>query len=343
MSELRVAVVGAGILGQRHARVFHELENTRLVAVADHSIEKARAAAEPAGAPAFTDIAAMLAQVDCDAVAVATPDHLHREPVIAALRAGRHVLVEKPLATSLDDAHAMIAGADERGLVLQVNYSQRYVSEYAWLKQQIDAGVIGRPALAITSKQDTIMVPTRMIPWAGSTSPIFFMSSHDIDLVTWFLDTRALSVQAHERRGILEAMGVPTHDGVDALIQLENDVTLNLHSSWVLPESYPTVTVDRLSVIGDAGMLHFESRGRSVECYSQQGGQSVTFAGPQTANEVEGRIRGAFRRSLESFVTATATGQEPATSARRTLHVLEIQAAILESARQAGGVRLPAT
>ena len=327
MNEIRVAVVGAGILGKRHARVFGEIEGARLVAVADHTLERARAAA--GGAGAFTSLEELLGSVECDAVAVATPDHQHRDPVSAALLAGKHVLVEKPLATSVADARAMIELAHVRGLTLQVNYSQRWVPEYAWIKQQIASGAIGRPRFVQSSKQDTSYVPTRMISWAAHTSPIWFMSSHDIDLISWFLDDRATSVTAHEARGVLEALGINTHDGVDALIRFAGGATLNLHSSWIHPESYPVIVVDRITIVGDAGVIEFQSRGRQIECYTRAGGTTLSFTGPQTATEVNGRLEGAFRSSLLAFLAAIATGQEAPTSAARTLHVVEIQEAIM--------------
>ncbi len=334
MDEIRVAVVGAGILGRRHARVFGEIEGARLVAVADHSLERAQAAALPSGAAAFTNIDALLRDTACDAVAVATPDHLHVQPVLAALRAGKHVLVEKPLATSVADAQMMIDVAAQHELVLQVNYSQRWVPEYAWIKQQIAAGAIGRPRLLQSSKQDTIYVPTRMINWAAATSPVWFMSSHDVDLISWFLGDQAAWVTARETRGVLDALGVRVHDGVDALVHFAGGATASFHSSWINPESYPAITVDRMSIVGETGIIEFQSRGRQVECYTRSGGTTMSFTGPQTATEVNGRIEGAFRNSLLTFLTAIASGQEAATSAARTLHVVEIQEAILEAAAQ---------
>ena len=340
MTEIRVAVVGAGILGRRHARVFHEIDGAKVVAVADPTPERAAIAAAPAGCPTFGSIEAVLAAVECDVVAVATPDHLHTPPVIAALAAGKHVLVEKPLATSLADAHAMIREANRRGLVLQVNYSQRWVPEYAWMKERIDAGDIGAPVMILSSKQDTIHVPTRMISWAASTSPVWFMSSHDIDLVGWFLGARAEVVQAQERRGVLEGRGIAVHDGVDALVRYQSGATAAFHTSWIHPNTYPSITVDRMSVIGEAGVLEFHSPGRRVELYDARGGRAVAFTGPQTATEVEGRLEGAFRTSLESFLDAVRGGPEAPTSAARTLHVVEIQAAILEAAAAGATVRI---
>jgi predicted dehydrogenase len=341
MSVMRVAVVGAGILGRRHARVFHELEGATLVGVASRSRDRADPLAAEFDVPAWNDAQRMLDEVECDAVAVATPDHVHAAPVLHALRGGRHVLVEKPLATTLPDALAMVDEAARRGLVLQVNYSQRRVAEFAWMKEQLDAGAIGRPVMVQSSKQDTIFVPTRMIDWAAQTSPVFFMSSHDLDLVAWFLGARAMAVTAREQRGVLEARGVAAHDGVDALVAYDTGATASFHSSWIHPETWPQLVTERMTVIGEAGVIHFENQGRRVDCFTTVGGRTVAFTGPQTATEVDGRLRGAFTDSLGEFRDCVRGRREPSTSAARTLHVTETQVAILESAVSGRAVDVP--
>jgi predicted dehydrogenase len=208
------------------------------------------------------------------------------------------------------------------------------VPEYEWIKDHIASGAIGKPVMIQSSKQDTIHVPTRMISWAAATSPIWFMSSHDIDLVTWFLEDTAASAIATERRGVLDGLGVSVHDGVDAVVKYRGGATASFHSSWVHPNSYPSITVDRMTIIGDEGVIEFGSRGREIEWYGKSGGTTVRFTGPQTATEVEGRIEGAFRSSLLTFLAAVAGGPEAPTSAARTQHVVEIQEAILTSAVQ---------
>jgi predicted dehydrogenase len=337
---LRVAVIGAGILGRRHARVFHEMEGATLVAVASRGRDRAEAVAGEFGASAWTDVETMLLDVECDAVAIATPDHLHFDPVMTALRAGKHILLEKPLATSLPEAVTMVREAADRGLVLQVNYSQRRVPEFAWIREQIVGGAIGRPVMVQSSKQDTIFVPTRMISWAAGTSPVFFMSSHDLDLTAWFLGARATAVNAREQRGVLQARGVAAHDGVDALVAYDTGATASFHSSWIHPETWPHLVTERMTIIGDAGMIHFENRGRSVDCFTTAGGKTVAFSGPQTATEVDGRILGAFTASLEEFRRCVLHNVEPTTSAARTLHVTETQVAILEAVATGATVAL---
>ena len=338
MSDVRAVVVGAGILGSRYARVFFEMDGISLVGIVDPTLEKAVSVGEPYNAPGFDTFEQLLHEVEFDAAAVATPDHLHFQPVMTALECGKHVVVEKPFATDLGEARTMIEEAARRKLTLKVNYSQRWVPEYMWIKDQIDRGVIGRPTMVLSSKQDTIVVPTQMIRWAAETSPIFFMSSHDLDLVAWFIGSRASRASAHDHWGVLEAHGIDAHDGVDALVTYESGVVANFHSSWIHPNSFPHLVTDRMIIIGERGIIRFESEERQVECYAAAGGQTVVFSGPQTANEVQGRIQGAFTRSLHDFLHCVTTREESSTSANQTLHVTATQVAILQALHTEGSV-----
>jgi predicted dehydrogenase len=331
MAKLRIAVVGAGILGSRHARVFHEQPDAELIAVADVNPER-RQVADRFGAKFYPDIQAMLANESVDAVAVATPDHLHREPVLAALHAGKHVFMEKPLATTRDDARAIAAAAGVSNRVVMVNYSQRFVADHIWIKQTMDAGLIGRPQFVISVKFDTISVPTGMIrSWSAQTSPIYFMSSHDLDLTYWFLNAKPVEVFAHETRGTLDAQGIDVHDGLNALIQFEGGVSTNFHSSWIHPNTYPRVADGYLQIIGSDGALMYNNRTRAVELFNSKGGQKIEFTGPHTADEVNGKITGAFTESVRHFIDCVHNEREPMTSPQRTLIVAETQAAVIES------------
>ncbi len=339
--KLRVAVVGAGILGSRHARVFAEQPDCELIAVVDINSVRAEQVAQAHGARAFTDYAAMLQSVEVDAVAIATPDHLHRAPVVTALQAGKHVFVEKPLATTAQDSHDMVAAAASAKVVAMVNYSQRYVSDHVWIKRAIESGELGQPAFILSVKFDTRSVPTGMIAsWAAQTSPIYFMSSHDLDLVHWFLGTDPIDVFAQEVRGTLEAQGIPVHDGLNALIQFGGGVSANFHSSWIHPNTYPRIADGYMQIIGSEGALTYHARTRTAELYNARGGQEVKFSGPHTADVVDGKITGAFTASLRHFVDCIREGREPDTSPRRVLPTAEVQAAAIQSLNSKQPVRL---
>lgn len=330
MHPLRVVLVGAGILGRRYARVLGELEDTALVAVVNRTRDRAEALAAAHGARAFEALPAALDAVACDAVIVATADHVHTDPVLTALGHGRDVMVEKPLATVLSEAREMADAAAREDRIVKVNHSQRGVEDYRWVRDRITAGAIGTPRLVQHVRHDRIDVPTAMIAgWAARTSPLFFMSSHDMDLVGWFLGQRPVRVAGQEHRGVLEGRGFDTHDAVDALVTYGDGATAAFHTSWIHPASHPVLATDRFMIVGDEGSIAYQGRGRRAELHGPDGEETVSFIGVHTADEVDGRLAGAFVDSVRDFVRCVRERREPDTSARRLLPLIEAQTAIL--------------
>jgi myo-inositol 2-dehydrogenase/D-chiro-inositol 1-dehydrogenase len=329
---MKIGVIGIGILGSRHARVWHELPDTELVAVCDLNAARAQNIAQQYNVRAFADYHEMFAQMELDAVSVATPDHLHRAPVLAALEAGVHVLQEKPLATNADDARAIADAAEKSKRVVMVNFSQRFVTDHIWLHDAIARGDIGTPRMILSIKHDNISVPTNMIRgWAHDTSPLYFMTSHDLDLAHWFVGVDPVSVMAQETRGTLDAQGIPVHDGLNALIRFGDDILANFHSSWIHPNTYPRLADGFLQIIGDAGALTYNNRTRTAELYNARGGQKIEFTGPHTADIVDGKVTGAFVSALQYFLECVRTGREPDTSPRRVLATALAQAGVMEA------------
>jgi predicted dehydrogenase len=147
-----------------------------------------------------------------------------------------------------------------------VNFSQRFVTDHIWIKDTIARGEIGAARFVLSVKFDQISVPTAMIKsWAAQTSPLFFMTSHDLDLVQWFLGADPVEVVAQEARGTLDALGLHVHDGLNALIRFEGGVSANLHSSWIHPNTYPRVADGFMQIIGDAGALTYHAHGGTVQ------------------------------------------------------------------------------
>jgi predicted dehydrogenase len=328
---LHVGVVGAGLLGARHARVYSESAGCRLVGIYDLDLERARAVASRHGAQAHASLDDLL-RAGVDAVSVATPDHAHRGPVEACLDAGVHVLVEKPLALDPAEARALIEKAAARRRVLAVNYSQRWLPEHRRIECLMTAGDLGDVAFIESHRWDAAWVPGRMIaPWAAMTTPIHFMSSHDIDLILAWTGRRVRRVYAVAHRGALRRDGVV--DGYDALLALDGGARVSLHSSWILPETFPAAADSRLEVLGARGAAFLDGNRRELSLFMPGHSERIVFGGPRTADEVDGRIAGAFTESLRAFLVAVAAGDvDPPTSARRTLHVVEVQAAIVASA-----------
>lgn len=347
-----MAVIGAGILGTRHARVYDELPDARLVAVVDHDPARAASVAEPRKARAFASTAEMLAAVgpagsgEVTAVGIATPDQAHFGPVTECLNAGVDVFVEKPLAVSLAEAKAMIALARETSRVLMVNYSQRWLPEHRRIESLIDAGSLGAPAFVESHRWDAAWIPERMIgSWSDKTTPIHFMSSHDIDLIVHWLGDRVETVTAVAHFGALEAArGLAGRvDGYIATLRFSRGTVASLHSTWILPDSFPLAADSYLEVLGATGALFLGGSTRELKLYTAGHSERITYAGPSTATEVNGRIEGAFTASVRDFLGAVKNREldNPA-SAARTLHVVEVQDAIVRAAASGEVVRLGA-
>jgi predicted dehydrogenase len=310
----------------------------RLAAVCDVDGDRAASVAARHGARAFTSLAEML-RAGVDAVSVATPDHAHHDPAAACLDAGAHVLVEKPLTIDPAEADALIALAAERRRLLVVNYSQRWLPESRRIERLIQTGVLGDIAFIESHRWDAAWVPQRMIAgWADRTTPIHFMSSHDIDLILSWTGRRAQRVYAVAHYG---AIRKELADGYDAVVTLDGGTRVGLHSSWVLPETFPAAADSRLEVIGERGAVFLDGNRRELSIFTPDHSERVTFAGPRTADEVNGRIAGAFVDSLSAFVRAAAEGRLDApASAARTRHVVELQAAIVVSASRGAEIEV---
>lgn len=335
--KLGLAVIGAGLLGSRHARAWFEQPETRLVTVMDINGERAKSVADKYGASSTTALGDVLQNPEVEAVSVVTPDHLHHDVVVACLEAGKHVFCEKPLATNMAEARNMVEVSRRAGKLLQVNFSQRFVSEFSFIKSVIAGGEIGKPVMIQSLKHDTIFVPTEMIPsWVQHTSPVYFMTSHDLDLIRWYLGAEPVTAVAHEVRTKLEPMGVPSHDGLQGLVRFSDGTSVNFHTSWIHPNTFPTISDGYLEIIGTEGMLIYRSRSREVELYTPKSTRTIKFGGPGTANEVGGKLTGAFVDSLRLFISSLQDGTVPMTAGSDSLKAVACQLALLESARKDG-------
>lgn len=193
MTRVRFGLVGCGKVGGLHAGALATIPEARLAAVCDASAARAQAFAAQWNVPSFTNVEEMAAAGLVDAIDVCTPHPLHAEPVVAAARHRVHAIVEKPMAASLEDCDRMIAAAQAAGTRLSVISQRRWYPPVQRMKQAIDAGKIGRPALAtflMLSWRDEAYY--RSDPWRGKWSTegggvLINQSAHQLDMLTWLM------------------------------------------------------------------------------------------------------------------------------------------------------------
>jgi UDP-N-acetyl-2-amino-2-deoxyglucuronate dehydrogenase len=203
MARVRVGLVGCGKVGQIQAEALRALPESEFVSACDSDPGRAETFARKYGVRPYTDVAAMIADSGAQAVFICTPHPLHARPAIQAAEAGAHVLVEKPLAASLEDCDAMVDAARKTGVKLGVISQRRWYEPVLRMRRAIDSGKIGRPILGtfvMLSWRDEAYY--RSDPWRGKWDTegggvLINQSPHMIDLLTWLMDDQVVEVSGY--------------------------------------------------------------------------------------------------------------------------------------------------
>lgn len=258
---LRLAVIGLGTMGRQHVRVLDKLANVRLVAGVDPDQEKRAAILDRYDISTFST-ADKLFEIGIDAAVVATPTPLHFRITTDLLRAGIDVLVEKPVASSVDEATAMGRLADSLDRVIMVGHIERFNPAVRALKGIIDNRLIG----------EVVTIAGRRVgfsqPEDESASVIFDLAIHDLDIIGYLLECKGEVVYAHSAH--IEGRAGPDH--VDICLKFGSSFVY-LQANWITP-----VKIRTLGVTGTSGFAEIDFVDQKVQVY--QGDDSVS-----TSNE----------------------------------------------------------
>jgi len=235
-NKLKAGVIGLGILGQQHAEFLHNHPAVDVVAVSDLRQSAAEQVAVQLKTAAFTSYAEMFKQHKLDLVVVATPDHLHRAPTLAAIEAGvPNILQEKPLATSLADADAIYNAVERAGTRFFIDFANRAVPLDLATRYLIQNGLLGQMVYGEARLDDNISVPTQMWgdrtkDFAAGSSTAHFLLSHVVDLLRWyFAPAEVTEVYAISQQAVLGY----TPDLYDAFLTFNNGLKMRVKAEWI--------------------------------------------------------------------------------------------------------------
>lgn len=290
----RVLIVGAGTMGSGYARLFASgrIPEAELAGVVDLVPERAEQAAGTAGTAAFSDLRRAIDETKPDVAYVATPDHLHREPVEMLAAAGVAVLVEKPLATTVEDGMAMVTAIEKAGVHAEVNYSNRWNPPFVEAKRTIEAGEVGDVRSFNVRLNNPISSPRSNLSWSAKTTPAWFLMSHCLDLAHWLGGKRAESVYASAGYGVLKGLGVDTPDWIHTTVRYEGGGDGVFESLWILPESWPGAVEFRFRAVGTTGAIDVDTTFQSISVSSD------THRYPGTINWAQQRVA-AFLKAMD--------------------------------------------
>jgi predicted dehydrogenase len=336
---VRLALVGAGTMGQMYLQAFAQNRDAVCVAVCDTDYGRARRVAASHGVEGvYVSQDEMHSREEFDAVAVATPDAYHLEPVLRALGHGVHVLCEKPLALSVAECLRMAEMAEARSLRLMVNFGNRHRPEVRILRQEIERGVLGRVGHVHLRLNERIE-KTRSLSWIASTNPTWFLHSHLVDLLTFVLEERVAEVVGRQRFGRVRAeTGADVPDTMLYLLTMASGALVILESSWALPESFPSDVDIEITVLGEHGMI----RTPLSSGLARYADRHATLRWDLDSRRYDGAERGWWYDSCDYFVHCLRTGEEPLPNARDATYVTEILEAMSVSVMSGQAVLVPA-
>ncbi|NMB95442.1 MAG: Gfo/Idh/MocA family oxidoreductase [Clostridiaceae bacterium] len=274
---IRVGVVGAGTYGANVIQAFHaehRMGNIEFVSIADINEITLAKMNKLYGVKGYSDYNEMLDKEDLDAVAVVTPDYLHEEITVKAASHKIHILVQKPLATDIQEGKNMIASTEENNVMLYVDFHKRFDPGHIQLKQAIKSGKLGRIEYGYACMEDKILVPTKWFKnWAHNSSPAWFLGIHFYDLIYWLLEEKPVKVYATGLKKKLAGMGIDTYDFISARFEYEDGKTITVDSSWIIPNSFSSIVNQQIRLVGTEGMQEVDSQDRGIvasyECEAQ--------------------------------------------------------------------------
>lgn len=322
--ELRVGLAGLGSMGRNHLRVLGTRPRCRLVAVADPVPEVLDAAAAQSGAQGFAEPLAMIAEADLDAVIIAAPTTAHLPLALAAIERGIAVLVEKPLAATVDDALRIAAAARHRGVPVQVGHVERFNPAVLELGRLLHEARWLSSIYAITSRRAGPF-PAR-IRDVGVTVDL---ATHDVDILSWVAGERPERVYAETAQRIHN----DHEDLLFGLLHFPSGATGMLDVNWLTP-----VKRRQLVVVGEEGMFELDyltqrltfTKGADVAHPRLIGGYAPTFEGDVAVLPVA--TGEPLAAELDAFLRVVREGGRPVVDAEDGLWAVALANGLLEAA-----------
>ena len=332
MRAVDIAIVGAGVWGETHAAIYQEHPMANPVAICDLNRERAQRIAEKYGIPrVYGDVNDMLADGGFSAVSIVTPDFLHADVAVACARAGKHMLIEKPLATTAEDVKRITAAAREAGVRVMVDLHNRWSPPFASAKATVEEGALGELRTAYFRLNDIKWVATDMLGWSASSSILWFLGSHSFDTLQWLFDDIVTRVYSVSTRGVLDALGVETVDSYLTTLEFSRGGIAQMENGWITPNANMGLNDIKCNLTGDKGMIAIDTTHHNmIQMFTDT---SASVPDVLVRNRVHGRVKGFAYESIRSFVDCLAADAPFVVSledaARTTLAIL----AIMESAK----------
>jgi predicted dehydrogenase len=305
---IKIALVGAGMFGgDVHARAYADLHRAgispqlgrvgldswaremagikfELVAIATRSEKSARRAqkkykiwtgSNPRTYSGEKPWLKILRDIpDLDVIAVATPDHLHTEVIVAALKLGAHVITEKPMCLDIAEADQIIALAEKKKRIVAVDMHKRYDPDHLRIRDDIK-NRIGEPLYGTAYLEEPLEVSTNTFNWVEQSDPFSYVGPHWVDLIYHYYKSKPVSLTAVGQKKRLLRNGINAYDAVQVRVDFENGMSINFHNNWITPPEFEGPVNQGHEIVGADGKVESDQQYRGFRWWNT-GGASRT-------------------------------------------------------------------
>jgi predicted dehydrogenase len=354
-----LAIVGAGRIGLIRGEIAAKHPSVGWIGLAETVADRGKQVAERIGVDFLTtDFRELLRRPEVTAAVIATDEHLHVEPILAAVERGVSLMIEKPLATELAESARVLAAIERAGVDAVVGYTQRFRRRFLVAKEKVRTGQLGDVTLVTSRAFMNRLVALdnyRRTDRPETISPMVISGTHALDVVMWLMEAKT-PVEVYAR-SIDRVLG-PTHKGIDAtagLITMSDGALYHLNISWALPVVWPgSVYSLEIGIVGTEGVLTIDDTHRDVVLATtlpQQAGytpdttRNVDFLESYPPGNVAlGELWGPMREETTSWLARVALGHpSPHATAAEAHNRLMLTKALDLSARRRRPVALPIT
>ena len=329
---IKVAVIGMGQMGTHHANNYRKIPQVELYACCEWNDKRRAEVAEEYGCKVYKDYKECLADPEIDAVSIVLPDNMHREAVEYAVKYGKHILLEKPLAKELEDGKALYELTKDYDKVFTVGFLLRYDYRFASIKEALDKGELGDIIHIYARRNSPIVGPRRYI---GASDLSMHVMIHDIDYINWFMGCRPVSVFAKGRSVLLAEHNMK--DVIYAIVTYENGAIANLEACWVLPENSPTIIDDRCEIVTTNGVAYVEPCDKGIKFVTPQ---KILYPDSRHWNYVNGLPQGDLSEEIMAFINCVSTGKRSIVTPEQAYLSLQVVDAIERSMKEGKEVSL---
>ena len=308
MRAVNVGGIGVGAMGENHVRVYHKIEEANLMAVSDVSEKALKKIEKKYGAKGYTEYSALLENPEIEAVSVCVPTTFHHAVVMEAIKHGKHVLLEKPIAFTLQEAEEMIAAAKEAGVILATGHVERFNPAVQKAKELVEDGVIGDLVSAFAKRGEPL--PPRIKDVGVSID----LAIHDLDIMNYLFEEEVTQVYG-TMNSILDDCDFEDH--AEIMVSFDNESTGIIEVNWLTPYKRR-----ELELTGTAGIISVDYMKQSIEVYGK------------FAKDIQIKHEEPLKGELISFLNSVVNGTEPEITGEDGLKALKMVIAANKSSKE---------